>query len=185
MKTIIAMTGLLISLFASFGANGQVAPSSTNQVVDGKREQAAVFNGHRYMIFTEALTWRDAKMACEDKGGHLVTFGDTYERDFVQRLTGLPATGAWIGMAAEGWQQRRLPKVKTLSSQQRFYELEGNDFNWIDGKRGLRLWKNGVVSEIEAGASQTLCVYIQPKDGLAQWDGDADAMRPYVCEWDK
>lgn len=178
---------LLVSACAVLQTHGQVSPPSagTNQAVDATRARAAVFHGHRYAVYTDKLTWPDAKKACEDKGGHLVTFGDVDERDFVQRLQGVPDEGAWIGIVAENWQQRRLPKVKTLGSQTRFYELEGSDFVWVDGKRGLHLWKSSIIAELDAGGSQSLYVFITPKGENAKWDGDPDALRAYVCEWDK
>ena len=188
MKQSIAMTALLVWIVASFQALGQTAApasSTTNHVVDGKREDAAVYDGHRYMIYTTELTWPDAKKACEDKGGHLVTFGDAYERDFVQKLAGFPADGVWIGMAAESWQNRKFAKVKKVGSQKQYYELEGNDFRWVDGKRGVRFWKSGVLTEVEAGGSESLYVWLGPKGGTAKWEANDNTLRAYICEWDR
>ena len=49
-------------------------------------EEAAVFNGHSYMVYDEPMTWTEAKAACEEKGGHLATVTSREERDFISGL---------------------------------------------------------------------------------------------------
>lgn len=43
-------------------------------------------NGHRYQVFDESMSWTDAKIYCENLGGHLVTINSEEEQKFlVQR----------------------------------------------------------------------------------------------------
>ncbi|MHC4251825.1 MAG: protein kinase domain-containing protein, partial [Planctomycetota bacterium] len=44
---------------------------------------AVEFGGHRYKLFTEKMSWHDAKAFCERAGGHLVTITSKEENDFV------------------------------------------------------------------------------------------------------
>ncbi len=59
---------------------------------------AAAFNGHRYALFPELVTWQVAQQKCEDMDGHLVVFEDQQEVAFARDT--LKATGrVWIGIA--------------------------------------------------------------------------------------
>lgn len=54
--------------------------SSYQQVAD------SVFQNHSYQIFDESMTWEQAKEACAEKGGHLVTITSEEEQKFVEGL---------------------------------------------------------------------------------------------------
>ncbi|MBE7019138.1 MAG: C-type lectin domain-containing protein [Ruminococcaceae bacterium] len=57
-----------------------------------------VFNNHKYEVFEEGLTWEEAKVACEQKGGHLVTITSKQEQDFVETLIAKGnKNGYWLG----------------------------------------------------------------------------------------
>lgn len=43
-----------------------------------------VFNGHRYRLVEEHLSWDDAKKRCEEMGGHLLVIDDRNEQEFIQ-----------------------------------------------------------------------------------------------------
>lgn len=67
-----------------------------------------VFNGHRYRLVEEHLSWDDAKKRCEEMGGHLVVIDDRNEQGFIQkalqdyrdRHPQLPeGTDVWIGLS--------------------------------------------------------------------------------------
>lgn len=62
------------------------------------------FNGHRYALLTELLTWAQAKLKCEELGGHLLTIESKEEWDFVVSRV-LPALQRqefyWIGLTSK------------------------------------------------------------------------------------
>ena len=43
-----------------------------------------VYNGHTYMIFDKNTTWSEAKVFCEQLGGHLATIESSAENEFVK-----------------------------------------------------------------------------------------------------
>lgn len=58
------------------------------------------FNGHEYAVYNKGITWAQAKSACEDAGGHLVTIGSQEEQDFVWSLIkDNEKEGYWIGLS--------------------------------------------------------------------------------------
>ena len=59
---------------------------------------ARSWGGHRYALVPECRTWRDARLICEDEGGHLVILDRVSEMQALDLL--LSSTGrqaAWIG----------------------------------------------------------------------------------------
>ena len=58
------------------------------------------FNGHRYKVVNEGMSWNEAESACEKEGGHLVTITSAEEQAFVKDLLekdGLVMKHYWIG----------------------------------------------------------------------------------------
>jgi|GEM_PF-4133239 len=51
--------------------------------------------GNYYKYFSGKISWSDAKAACEQIGGHLVSIGSDGERQFITKLTS--GNSAWIG----------------------------------------------------------------------------------------
>jgi len=161
---------------------------------------AVMFRGHHYKFYFEKLIWKDAKKACEDKGGHLVTFGNAAEREFVLQTTNLMAKSCWIGLAAEKWQQRKFPETRKAEASKkvvvkigaaeisgtksRRFTLEGVDFRWVDGKVGLSLWEGVLKEHVQEGDEQYLYVHLGIKGADAQWSSSKDDTMPYICEWD-
>ena len=41
------------------------------------------YNGHSYYRSTGSMTWTDAKIACENMGGHLATVSNAAENNFL------------------------------------------------------------------------------------------------------
>lgn len=56
-------------------------------------------NGHSYFVYTDSVSWIDAKTACESLGGHLATISDAQEQTFVEQLaqTCSERTNFWLG----------------------------------------------------------------------------------------
>lgn len=57
------------------------------------------YNGHEYLLFNESLSWNEAKTACENLGGHLVTIIDEAENQAVTEFAcGNLHPNYWIGL---------------------------------------------------------------------------------------
>ena len=92
------MALLLIALF--------LVPLHGFSVVSSASDEAQVFEGHRYQVFDESMTWTEAKAYCEELGGHLATVTSQEENDFI---AGLIADGTknlyWLGGYKESGQE--------------------------------------------------------------------------------
>lgn len=120
-------------------------------------------NGHYYKLCgkcrSEHLSWTEAKQACEEMGGHLVTITSQEENDFVQSLHRGGSVQAWIGMS----------------------ELdEIGNWKWVTGEPTPYWgWGSGEPSH---GNNEEHCVSMYPNGG---WN---DAWEPgpysYFCEWE-
>lgn len=61
---------------------------------------SAEWNGHRYQIWNENLTWEQAKAKCESLGGHLATITSQAEQNFIENMlrnSELEFYGYWLG----------------------------------------------------------------------------------------
>ena len=125
-------------------------------------------NGQHYKVFSgpnseyPQLTWEEAKLACEQLGGHLVTITSSEEQDFIESLDSTTCIGewsVWIGLSRP----------------------EGTGpWTWITGEPyEYTHWAN---TEPSGDGS---CVAMRTKNYGYGWN-DADANTPfaYVCEWD-
>ena len=66
--------------------------SETNRVASGN------YNGHYYQVFDQSMSWTDAKRACEELGGHLVSITDADEQAFIESLLEKGSKNQyWIG----------------------------------------------------------------------------------------
>ena len=62
------------------------------------------FNGHRYQVWDNSMTWTEAEQFCEDRGGHLVTITSAEEQEFINNLLdeSCKKKQYWIGMRYDG-----------------------------------------------------------------------------------
>lgn len=63
-------------------------------------EHSKTFNGNFYYLAVARGSWKDAKIKCEEAGGHLVTIHSDDENDIVLKVMGLEH--GWIGLTDEG-----------------------------------------------------------------------------------
>ena len=60
-------------------------------------DNAVEFNGHFYKAFFQTVTWKNAKILCEEMGGHLATVTSKEENDFVYGLIKNKGVVCWLG----------------------------------------------------------------------------------------
>ena len=125
-------------------------------------------NGHYYKVFSgpnseyPQLTWEEAKLACEQLGGHLVTITSSEEQDFIESLDSTTCIGewsVWIGLSRP----------------------EGTGpWTWITGEP----YEYTHWADTEPSGDGS-CVAMRTKNYGYGWN-DADANTPfaYVCERD-
>lgn len=51
---------------------------------EAESQNSSKENGHRYQVFDESMSWTDAKVYCENLGGHLVTINSEEEQKFIE-----------------------------------------------------------------------------------------------------
>ncbi len=79
--------------------------------------ESDVFQGHRYKVYDEYMTWEEAKAFCESVGGHLATITSEEENNFISNLlekatrnnyfigaTDSEEEGAWKWITGEKWE---------------------------------------------------------------------------------
>ena len=62
---------------------GFICEVDTNNI---NADASYCYNGHKYEIYDKSLSWTDAKLVAEMKGGHLVTITSSDEQDFINSI---------------------------------------------------------------------------------------------------
>jgi len=140
-------------------------PGPATFQADNKSLPAAAVesDGHHYLAVEAKLTWHEARQACVNLGGHLVTIGSDRENQFVGKLTG--GRGFWIGLTDEH---------------------EEGKWKWVDGTHASKApWVHVAFGQ---GARENYAI-IRNNSGTLYWLDNADAglsyVHGYVCEWDE
>ncbi len=127
-------------------------------------------NGHTYTIFEDECSWEEAKNACENRGGHLVTITSRAEQKAITTL------------------------IK--SGNKKFYWIGGmrkksSNFIWVTGEKFSYLnWSSDAPTENGLGNKNAIMLY--KSNGLWKDEngdkpsGKASALKNYgyICEWD-
>ncbi len=134
----------------------------------------STYKNHKYEIFNEGLTWREAKEACEAQGGHLVSIDSEEEQRFIEKLLAdselSESKDIWIGTAEE---------------------LD-NYSEWVTGEP-VTYTNWGVPQPDNLGGNQRHAVIVNGDRGSEgggyyikkyEWDDNSNSARPYICEWD-
>ncbi|MFW6172084.1 MAG: FlgO family outer membrane protein [Planctomycetota bacterium] len=137
--------------------------SPNSQVPSG----AVGFRGHRYFVYTRALSPKDAEKYCNDRGGYLARIESAEEQRFVLGLLSTVCPNSpqiWIGGSDE--------------------KREGE---WVfpDGSP-LRYSNWGPESPNNRGNEDYVCIlWITPKNPSlrGRWDDKRPHKRAFVCEW--
>jgi hypothetical protein len=123
-------------------------------------KDAKQFKGHHYLFVGKKVTWGDAKKACEEMGGHLVTITSEKEDDFVNSLAG--DRSILIGCTDE--------------------EKEGQ-WIWVTGEKFV--FANWAPNDPNGGRAQNYGFKFMRSRG--EWCDVEDFnlnLGGYVCEWD-
>ena len=137
------------------------------------------FAGHHYQIFDDdtEIRWTDAKVKCEEMGGHLVTITSPEEQQFVEELISEGVNVFyWLGATDSGAQPNQ------------YYWVTGEAFNYNN-------WREGQPDNGDWGVGGTedyigmLRIDVPKYKGLAYtWNDFRDNPNDshgYVCEWDE
>lgn len=138
---------------------------------------AVLFGKHWYKVFTDRLSWDDAKAECEKLGGYLVCIESPEENLFVKNLA----------IGTDNNARRRIPYWLGASDVE-----QERVFRWVNGSQSFYAdWKKGEPNNSGGGEHY---VGIMPTNfgqdlitpERLQWNDYAARERfCYVCEWDR
>lgn len=133
-------------------------------------DDASVYNGHSYKVYTQKKSWSDAQAYCESLGGHLVTITSQEEQDFVSSLVTKKDVAAWIGAS---WVDNQ------------FLWVTGEPFNYTNWDQGEPSYNFSSSKEPYVGiyANDTATEY----STTGKWNdfrGSTDTIKGFVCEWE-
>jgi len=120
---------------------------------------AFVFQGHAYKLYTERVSWHDARRRCESLGGHLICIESEEEQKFFASIIG--RRRCWLGATDE--------------------QQEG-EWRWINGNEmSYTHWDPGEPSNSRR-RQHYLCTHDNDEH---TWDDVGRRARlPFVCEWE-
>eukprot|EP00299_Pterocystis_sp_00344_P007364 c2356_g1_i1.p1 GENE.c2356_g1_i1~~c2356_g1_i1.p1 ORF type:complete len:208 (+),score=34.97 c2356_g1_i1:38-661(+) len=129
-------------------------------------------NGHCYMVFFAERTWFQARRACENLGGYLVTITSEDEMSFIWKKFGSLFTetwkGPWIGFSDAAHE---------------------GDWNWVTGESGVvgqdSVYANWYAGEPDDCCGGQDCASIAGGRWGYKWnDNKCHFLLPYICERD-
>jgi hypothetical protein len=140
----------------------RVEEKETSSVKDSKKTSvpadAKEYKGHHYLVGEKKLTWTEAKLDAEKRGGHLVIIKDKEEQDFV--ISFLLKAGirfVWIGA-----------------------EHKNLRWQWVDGTSfDSNMWAN----KIKPKDSSNPVLFLDTSEGIKGSKNNVDGW--YVIEWDE
>ncbi len=150
------------------------SPSKATSAVPA---DAAAFQGHSYKYFGQRLSWKEAKLRCEQMGGHLPIVETAAENAFLDQLAhqGFPTAGrqgfeaVWIGASDE--------------------EKEG-EWKWINGAPlSYKNWlANQPNNKQEREHYAVIWLSTDPKRTSGKWSDQPsisdELVAHFICEWD-
>jgi len=127
-------------------------------------------NNHCYMVFLSERTWFQAKRACENAGGYLVTITSEDEMNFIWQKFGSLFTetwkGPWIGLSDAA---------------------NENDWRWVTGESSVvgqeMVYANWYTAEPDDCCGGQDCASISGGHWGYKWnDNKCHFLLPYICE---
>ncbi len=124
------------------------------------------FNGHTYSIIKEAMLWPDAKVYCENLGGHLVTISSKEENAFIQSILVENKLNSYTAIGYSDAEKEG--EWKWVTGEDSVYT--NWDLSWPEPNNGVWLGVQNYAFMISNGT----------------WDdGFLDTKAIFICEWDK
>jgi hypothetical protein len=125
-------------------------------------EDSYEFNGNYYKIYIENLTWDDAKLYCEELGGHLATITTNKEQNFISSINPY-SYNLWIGA----------------------FRDEAFNWQWVTGEE----WNYNNWGEDEPNNSSSVianenCVAIWPDNWNDLNSLNTFEQSGFICEWE-
>ena len=125
-------------------------------------ESAKVYEGNRYQIYLEDVTWSEAKARCESMGGHLATITSAKEQAFVEKIN-KDDKSLWIGA----------------------YRTSNNEWAWVTGEKWKYTnWKDGEPNNSSNVVSNENSVAVWPKEWNDLNDKNKYEQDGFICEWE-
>ena len=126
------------------------------------------WKGHTYQIVFDQLTWSQARKACEQKGGHLLTITSSAEQKMIMKEL-----------------KKYTPEVYWLGCTDKGHE---GDWRWITGEKWTYdNWGEGQPDNEYNAYCGT--IYTKGQDwgiNAGEWDDaeNTEGWCCYICEWD-
>ena len=145
---------------SGYSLSGEGEAPDNNKDDDNEEEtpesSAEKWNGHRYQIIEESVTWDQAKKQCESRGGHLATITSQTEQEFISSLLKDSRGNYWLGAEADdsGW------------------------WHWVTDEVFERQYQNFADNQPDGSG-----IYLQA-DGYGKWDDVSEGTAGFICEWD-
>lgn len=170
---------VLICIFGSYAISEKDWAEKVDSIKENGKTvglEAVNFRGHTYQIFFGRETWDQARISCENLGGHLVSINSLQEQAFIELyLTQAKdlSKSYWIGITNRdkgNW-------GVWITGEKVTYK------NWADGNPDRDKWDPG-YGRIAADS--------YPEDngwvlGRGNWDDEAinyKYIAGYICEWE-
>ena len=139
--------------------------------------EKVTYGGHAYEIGETGLTWTQAKVACEAKGGHLATITSDLEQAWIEDLIkGQGVNTYWAGLSCRqqdgGWVW-----VTGEASSYEHWSPEQPDLD-LDGYMAIRNAADPKVAGSTVGGWYNLNGFGEPSGTYAL------SNISYLCEWD-
>lgn len=123
---------------------------------------ATAFNGHYYKIYDRAISWTQAKVFCENIGGHLATITSQTEQNFIDKLN-INSMRLWIGGHRESV----------------------DNWKWVTGELwDYTNWDEGEPNNSSNVVSNENSVSIWPSKWNDLNENNLSEQSGFVCEWD-
>ena len=180
-KKIVCYALIVAMLFSCISAIG-VKP-----VYAETEDNVFYYEGHKYEIVNESMSWKEADAACMEKEGHLLTIGSKEEQEEITaQLKGRKNNKNcyWIGLFKD--------------------ENAGNNWRWITGGTlDYKNWTEGEPNDYgNTGEYRGMMFGVRATNSseikeIGQWNDTLDNGAPsagsfyslsefgYICEWDK
>ncbi len=130
---------------------------------DNNDADRTVFNGHSYKIYKGSYSWDEAKILCEQVGGHLATITSQEEEDFIQTLNATNSS-LWIGGYRDGY----------------------FNWKWVTGEEwNYTYWGSGEPNNSGNVVPDENCVAVWPKYWNDLNANNKYEQSGYICEWEK